>query len=153
MLSRLQDYFSTHLAPGVDPDPEHGINLAAAALLIEVARADVAVDEAEARCIEDLLVATLGLGRDEVGDLVELARAEIDEGASLHQFTHLINQHYDIAAKRRFMEQLWRVAWSDGRLHHYEEHLLRRLAELLHLRHHEFMKAKHAVIEDDRSGA
>jgi uncharacterized tellurite resistance protein B-like protein len=149
MLSRLQEYFSDHLAPGVDPDREHGINLAAAALLIEVARADVAIGEEEARCIEALLVQTLDLGSEEVGDLVQLARAEIAEGASLHQFTHLINQHYDIAAKRRFMEQLWRVAWSDGRLHHYEEHLLRRLADLLHLRHHEFMKAKHAVIGDD----
>ncbi len=146
MLARLQDYFRQHLEPGADPDPEHGINLAAAALLIEVARADVAVEEEEARLIERLLVDALGLAPAEVGELVQLAQDEIDEGASLHQFTHLINQHYGIADKRRFMEQLWRVAWTDGRVDAYEEHLLRRLAELLHLRHHEFMKAKHAVI-------
>lgn len=146
MLSRLQEYFRDHLEPGSDSDAEHRINLAAAALLIEVARADVGVDEDEARVIERLLASTLALGDDEVADLVRLARAEIDEGASLHQFTHLINQHYGIADKRRFMEQLWRVAWSDGRLDRYEEHLLRRLGDLLHLRHHEFMKAKHAVV-------
>lgn len=146
MLSRLQEYFRDHLEPGSDPDAGHRINLAAAALLIEVARADLGIDEDEARVIERLLASTLGLGDDEVADLVRLARAEIDEGASLHQFTHLINRHYGIADKRRFMEQLWRVAWSDGRLDRYEEHLLRRLGDLLHLRHHEFMKAKHAVV-------
>ena len=146
MLSRLQTYFRDHLEPGADPDPEHGIKLAAAALLIEVARADVAVREDEAEVIEGLLVEALGLTHEEVSELVELAQAEIAEGASLHQFTHLINQHYDIPDKRRFMEQLWRVAWTDGRVDEYEEHLLRRLAELLHLRHHEFMKAKHAVL-------
>ena len=146
MLTRLQDYFRRHLEPGADPDPEHAIRLAAAALLIEVARADVEVEEAEARLIERLLVETLDLDPREVDELVELAQAEIAEGASLHQFTHLINQHYDVADKRRFMEQLWRVAWSDGRIDDYEEHLLRRLAELLHLRHREFMQARHAVL-------
>ncbi len=146
MLAQLREYFRTHLEPGADPDPEHAIKLAAAALLIEVARADVAIDEAEARVVERLLVDTLGLESAEVAELVALAQAEIAEGASLHQFTHLINQHYGIDDKRRFMEQLWRVAWSDGRVDRYEEHLLRRLAELLHLRHHEFMKARHAVL-------
>lgn len=146
MLAQLREYFRTHLEPGADPDPEHALNLGAAALLIEVARADDVIDDDEAGTIERLLVDTLGLTAAEVAELVELARAEIADGASLHQFTHLINQHYDIDARRRFMEQLWRVAWSDGRVDRYEEHLLRRLAELLHLRHHEFMKARHAVL-------
>lgn len=145
MLARLQEYFTTHLAPGADPDPRHGLNLAAAALLVEVARADFTIDDDEAGLIDALLADTLELRRDEIEELVGLARAEIDEGASLHQFTNLINQHYAIADKCKLMEQLWRVACADGRLDKYEEQLLRRLAELLHLRHGEFMQAKLAV--------
>jgi len=146
MLARLQEFFGEHLAPGADSDPDHGRRLAAAALLIEVARADMRIDEGEAALVESLLVSTLGLARDEVDELVRLARAEIDEGASLHQFTHLINEHYAIEDKCRLMEQLWQVAWADGRIDKYEEQILRRLADLLHLRHAEFMQAKHAVL-------
>jgi len=146
MLSRIQQFFTDHLQPGADPDREHGINLAAAALLLEVARADFTIDDDEAAIIERLLVDTLDLSEAEVAEIVALAQAEIAEGSSLHEFTRLINEHYTIADKRRFMEKLWRVAAADGRIDDYEEHLLRRLAELLHLRHPEFMKAKHAVI-------
>jgi uncharacterized tellurite resistance protein B-like protein len=145
VLSRLQEFFSEHLASGADPDPQHRLNLAAAALLIEIARADVAVGEDEARLIETLLMETLELGAGEVGEIVQLAREEVEEGTSLHQFTHLINRHFEVAEKIRLMEQLWRVAWSDGRLDRYEEHLLRRIAELLHLRHGEFIRARLAV--------
>lgn len=145
MIARLQAFFSERLAPGADSDPRHGRNLAAAALLIEVARADVAVDEDEAQLIEGLLIDTLDLGADEVGEIVQLAREEVEEGTSLHQFTHLVNAHFAIEDKVRLMEQLWRVAWSDGRLDRYEEHLLRRISELIHLRHAEYIRARHAV--------
>lgn len=146
MLSRIQQFFTEHLQPGVDPDHEHAINLAAAALLVEVARADFTIDDDEAAVIERLLVDTLGLSESEVAEIVDLAKAEIAQGSSLHEFTRLINEHYPIAEKRRFMEQLWRVAAADGRIDDYEEHLLRRLADLLHLRHPEFIKAKHSVV-------
>lgn len=148
MLARLQTYFADHLAPGADADADHAINLAAAALLIEIARADSEVDADEAATVDALLADTLALDPGEIAELVDLARAEIEGGASLFQFTHRINREYSIGDKRRLMEQLWRVAWADGRLDRYEEQLLRRLAELLHLRHSEFMRAKHAVIGD-----
>jgi uncharacterized tellurite resistance protein B-like protein len=40
------------------------------------------------------------------------------------------------------MEELWRAAYSDGALHEYEEHLIRRIADLLHLSHSQFIGAK-----------
>lgn len=146
MLTRLQQFFSERLQPGADADPEHGRNLAAAALLIEVARADFHIDGDEARLIERMLIDTLDLTPEEVAEIVDLARAEIDEGASLHQFTRLINEHYAIADKCHFMTQLWRVAACDGRIDDHEEHILRRLADLLHLRHSEFIQARHAAL-------
>lgn len=147
MLARLQRYFGEQMAPqeAGDEPSTHAVDLAAAALLIEVARADAAVDEEEFGVIERLLVDTLDLAPEEVGEIVRLAHEEAEEATSLYQFTQLINANYSVAAKRRLMEELWRVAWSDGRLDRYEEALLRRIADLLNLRHSEFMRAKHAV--------
>lgn len=148
MLGQLQSYFRERLAPDADDDPEHRRNLAAAALLIEVARADFAYDGEEERAIESLLEHTLGLGSDEVAELVRLAHEESREATSLHQFTRLIHESHSIDEKKRLMEALWRVAYADGHLDKYEEQLLRRIADLLHLRHGEFIRAKHAARDE-----
>ena len=145
MLGRLRSYFRDHLAPGADEDPAHRRHLAAAALLIEIARADFDFDDQEQSAIRAVLRDTLALGEDEIDEIVELAGAESRDATSLHQFTRLVNETHEIDDKRRLMEDLWRVAYADGRVDKYEEQLLRRIADLLHLRHAEFMQAKHAV--------
>lgn len=148
MLGRLQTYFRERLAPGVDDDPEHRRNLAAAALLIEVARADFEFDDDEQHAIETLLGETLELASDEIAEIVRLAHEESRDATSLHQFTRLIHESHSLDEKKRLMEALWRVAYADGRLDKYEEQLLRRIADLLHLRHAEFIRAKHSASEE-----
>lgn len=148
MLPRLQEFFRERIAVEGGGDIDHRCNLAAAALLIEVARADFDFDDDEQAAIEALLVNTLDLEADEIAELVQLATEESREATSLHQFTRLIHETYSIERKRLLMEQLWRVAYADGRIDRYEEQLLRRIADLLHLRHREFMKARHAAEEE-----
>ena len=145
MLSGLQSFFRERIAAESGGDSGHRRNLAAAALLIEIARADFDFDEDEQRAIEGLLTDTLDLQPEEIGELVRLATEESREATSLHQFTRLINETHSLEEKCRLMEQLWHVAFADGRIDRYEEQLLRRIADLLHLRHKEFMQAKHAA--------
>lgn len=145
MLSGLQSFFREHIAADTGDDPGHRRNLAAAALLIEIARADFDFDDAEQNAIEALLRDTLDLDAGEIDELVRLATEESREATSLHQFTRLINETHSLDDKRLLMEQLWHVAFADGRIDRYEEQLLRRIADLLHLRHKEFMQAKHAA--------
>ena len=145
MLPGLQAFFRERIESESAGEVEHRRNLAAAALLIEVARADFEFDADEQRAIETLLADTLGLQSGEIRELVQLATEESREATSLHQFTRLINETHSLEEKRHLMEQLWRVAFADGRIDRYEEQLLRRIADLLHLRHKEFMQAKHAA--------
>ena len=149
MLSRLQSFFRERMEPGADTDPGHRRHLAAAALLIEIARADFDFDDDEQAAIRGVLRDTLSLAEAEIDELVDLAAEESRDATSLHQFTRLVNESHDIDEKRRLMEDLWRVAYADGRIDRYEEQLLRRIAELIHLRHAEFMKAKHAAAPSD----
>ena len=106
MLSRLRTFFSERLAPGVDDDPQHRRHLAAAALLIEIARADFRFDDEEQGAIRRVLGDTLDLTEEEVSQIVELATAESRDATSLHQFTRLVNESHDIEEKRRLMEDL-----------------------------------------------
>lgn len=149
MLPDIQEFFRSRLAPESEQggSTAHRLNLATAALLIEIARADSDFDAGEREAIESQLADTLALSGDEITALVELATEESRESTSLHEFTRLINEQYSIADKRQLIEQLWRVAYADGRLDRYEEQLLRRIADLLHIRHSEFMQAKHGAGE------
>ncbi len=147
MIGRLQAYFRERLAPEAGDDAAHRRHLAAAALLVEIARADFDYSEDEEGAIRSALASALALEDGEVDELVALAREEAEEAISLHQFTRLVNETHSIDDKRALMVDLWRVAYADGRLDQFEEHLLRRIADLLHLRHSEFMRAKHAAAQ------
>lgn len=149
MRAGIQAFFRDRLAPeaGHTGSSGHRLNLATAALLIEIARADSDFDATEQAAIQGLLADALDLSGDEIAELVRLATEESRESTSLHEFTRLINESYSIDDKRRLMEQLWRVAYADGRIDRYEEQLLRRIADLLHIRHSEFMQARHAAGE------
>ena len=117
-------------------------NLAVAALLVEVLRADFDVAPAERQQVMASVSALLGLGSDATRELVEEAERHIDRSHDLYQFTSQVNRTFSEAEKVGLLEALWRVADADLMVHKYEEHLIRRVADLLHVRHSDFIAAK-----------
>lgn len=118
------------------------LNLAVAALLVEVLRADYEVAPAEREQVVRSIGRFLGLGESDSVALLELAERKADESHDLYQFTSMINQGYSAAEKERLVEHLWRVAHADATIHKYEEHLIRRIAELLYVPHASYIAAK-----------
>ncbi len=134
------------LPPGENEvDREHRVRLAAAALLIETARADFSEDDVEESVLKTLLCKTLGLNRSEVGKLLTEASSQLDEATSLYDFTRVINDHYSAAQKLELVTSMWRVAYADGRLDKYEESLIRQVAELTYVPHSGYIRAKLAA--------
>lgn len=120
----------------------HRQRLAAAALLIETARADFTQDAAEQAALEQLLVRTLELDGAEVHALVEAAAERVDQATSLYEFTRVINDHYSARQKLQLIGDMWAVAYADGNLDKYEEHLIRRVAELTYVPHQDYIRTK-----------
>ncbi|MBX2809449.1 MAG: TerB family tellurite resistance protein [Cellvibrionaceae bacterium] len=118
------------------------LQLASAALLIEVATIDQHFDDSELQHLQQLLVSECKLTDEAVGTLIAEARQASAKSASLYEFTRKINDHCQDAQKRQLMKNLWGVAYADGTLDKYEEHIIRRIADLLHIRHADFIRAK-----------
>lgn len=118
------------------------INHAAAALMVEIMAADDHWDDVEAEQIKGLLDSKLGISEQEADDLLGEARQKREAAHDLFQFTSVINEHYDNQQKYQLLIQLWCVAFADGQIDRYEEHMIRRLSELLHLAHSQFIRAK-----------
>lgn len=123
----------------------HRLQLASAALLIETARADFTQDGEEEAAMAQLLHDSLELPMAEVQELMRKANAKADAATSLYEFTRLINDHYIEEEKLELIRHMWVVAWADGNLDKYEEHLIRRVAELIYVSHQDFIRLKLAA--------
>jgi uncharacterized tellurite resistance protein B-like protein len=144
-MSKLTEWISRQFgrnAADSEQAAAGSLSLAVAALLVEVLRADYEVTDSERQHVARSIGALLHLGAAESAALLELAEREIDQAHDLFQFTSMINRSFSAAEKQRLVEHLWRVARSDETIHKYEEHLIRRIADLLHVSHSAFIAAK-----------
>ena len=124
-------------------DLEHALRVATAVLLVEVARADFVVEPVERQRLRQLLEQEFQLTQAELDALLEEAEADADRLVSIQHTTRLLNENYDHAMKRRVVEMMWRLVYADGEKSHYEEHLIRQVADLLYLSQNEFIQARH----------
>jgi len=145
VLRSLQDFFERHISFPRDADEEireRPLQLATAALFIEMTRADFEVTEEELRSIESEVRATFGLDEEQAGELLALAKEETADSVELFQFTRLVDRDFTPSEKCDLVERLWRIAFADKHLDRYEEHLVRKVANLLHVPHRDFIEAK-----------
>jgi uncharacterized tellurite resistance protein B-like protein len=115
-----------------EPAPSR-VQVAACALLLELAHADGEFSQEERKHIESSLVQRLGLDRATGAELIRLAEAERAESVDHFQFTRLIAAEYDLSAKIKLAEVMWGVILADGRLSDHEAHLVRKMASLMQL--------------------
>jgi len=125
----------------------NSVDIACAVLLIEVMRADGQLEQCEQATIVNLLQHAFKLSTHEVKELIDNATLFTEQATDLYQFTSKINQHYSIEEKINMIEMLWQVAHADGKIAPIEQHTIRKIADLLHLRHNEYLKSKLNVIE------
>jgi len=149
LINRIKDFFNKNISgegaeTGTDADTR--IQVAASALLVEMARADDEFSEEEGERIISILKKEFSLTDEIAKELIEMAELELKASVDLWQFTSLINANYSPEEKIRLMELVWRVIYADGRLDRHEDYLVKKIAHLLNLRHREMIDAKLRVL-------
>ena len=143
MLKSLGELFRGLSQPAsATPEREHDLRLAAAVLLFEVVRADGVVKPEEHAVLRTALRSVFDLTPDEVEELARLGERQSREAISIYEFTRQVDQGFSQEDKRRIVELLWLVCFSDAEKHAEEEYLVRKIAGLLHVTHPEFIDAK-----------
>ncbi|MDC0598535.1 TerB family tellurite resistance protein [Gammaproteobacteria bacterium] len=148
MLTTIVSYFEKNLRAQTSVDTEntgHKIQLASAALMIELCMADQTIDEAETEALLAILRNKFAMDDETLAELMTLAQQEAKEATSLYQFTSLINEEYEYAEKVQLIRNMWEVAFADGHLDRYEDHLIKKVADLLYVSHRDIIKSKLAV--------
>jgi uncharacterized tellurite resistance protein B-like protein len=142
MLDLIKQLFSGE-EQRQEPPTGHQIAVAATALMVQLARVDSNQDDRELETIVECAVRAHEVTKAEAREILEDALSHADDATSLYEFTGKLNDYLDQNDKQRLLESIWSVALADGRIDRYEEHLIRRIADLLHLNHREYMQARH----------
>lgn len=143
MLNKLNEFFATLIPqPAQDERAEHTLQLATAVLLIEVMRADADSTDTEQATVLRILKQRFQLSDSEVQHLTTLGQRTAQQATDLHQFTSLLNRELGREEKIRIVEYMWQVAYADGHLSAHENHLMRRMTDLLHIAQSDYIAAK-----------
>lgn len=144
MLSSIKAFFDEKLAKPPSPDKQIAseTQLACAALFIEVMKADHELDDREKSELVSLLQSSLHIQEEDIQELTRLAQEGADQATSLYEFTRLINDEYSYSQKVQLVQDMWRIAFSDEQIDMYEEHLIRKVSDLIYVSHTDFIKAK-----------
>ena len=146
MIESIKIFFEKKLTKKVEEEAPSSamsrVDLTCAALLVEVMNSDHELDEREHQEFMTVLQQSYNIAESDLEELVQLAKDEAFEATSLYEFTKLINDSYDYEQKVELIENMWRIAFSDKRLDKYEDHLIRKVSELIYVSHSDFIKTK-----------
>ncbi len=142
-MSWLQRMVARGDAPEPLPPPGlRDLQIATAALALEVSGADDRVEESERAEIRRALGAAFGLAPEELAGVLNAAQRRTGEAVSLYELTRLLDRAFTVEQKGTVVELLFRVAYADAFLAGEEEHLIRKVATLLHVEHPAFVAAR-----------
>ena len=142
MLASLKELFAFTEDANHQASDQINPALAAAALMFEVIWSDHAINDQEVEQIETSLQSLYALDHAALVNLVNDARERLDENVGLHPYTQHLNDALTEQDKFNLVKALWQVAFSDGHADQFEEHTIRRAADLLYLSHTRFIEAK-----------
>ena len=140
MFSKLKNW----LLPEKNSDQSQEIDpiIASLTLMLEVAWADHDISDEEMQIIITALQETFDKTTDEAKDLFQNAVSLHKDSVGSYHYTKLINEQFSYEDKKEIIFVLWQIADSDQNIDQWEEYTIRKLADLLHVDHSDFIDGK-----------
>lgn len=144
MLSTLQNLLTTFFNADDAGTAPNGpsLQLATAVLLFDVMRSDADTSDAERAQAMTTLGKRFALNDEAVAQLMAQAEQTAKRANDYFSFTSLMNDRFTQAQKIQVVEFMWQVANADNTLDANENHLISKIAGLLHVTHGEYIGAK-----------
>jgi uncharacterized tellurite resistance protein B-like protein len=142
MLNKIKSFFFKTKDEVVLTTDAIDTNLTCASLSIEVALADRDFDDTEISTLKRILENSYSISKEKIEDLVKNAEQDVKDSTSLYEYTRDINDKFEYEQKLELLDHLWRISYADGSVDKYEEHLVRKISDLIHISHGDFIASK-----------
>jgi uncharacterized tellurite resistance protein B-like protein len=144
LITQVVESITVPAATATDPvTREEALRMATAVLMIDVARADHVFEDVEFDRILKLVERHFGLTAEQAASLVNVADENAEDRVCLHEFTQLLHNNLDANEKAKIVGLLWKIAYADGQLDKYEDSLVLKISDLLHVSRGRVMRLKH----------
>ena len=146
LVRRFKEGFGT---PSGSDEPRHQpLQLATAAVLLEIAYADGEFQPAEDGDVVGYLERAFALNSEGARELLRAADEIRTRTIDHFALTNYIRQNTSQADRIEIVRTMWRIVFADGRLTDYENYLVRKLADLLGIEHHVMIDVKVSVLAE-----
>ncbi|MBT9568018.1 MAG: TerB family tellurite resistance protein [Thiobacillus sp.] len=148
MFKKLQNWLRDNIEAhglGKPDEPETAVQHACCLLLMEVARIETSNTEQKHALVAQVMREEFGLPDAELAAMIDTFSRPENRLTSYFEPASVVNRLRTASSKAHFVEQLWRVAMVDGTIDMYEDHLVRKLSDLLYVSHRDFILAKNKV--------
>lgn len=136
------NFFKKKEKPVQEIEKKLDIELSASLLAYEIARSDGDIADSELSIIlEELKKISIKVQKSE-DDILQIIQNFSNNSVSFHEFIEDINKDYSKEDKLSLLSFLWSVAYADSILEVNEERLIRRIADLIHLKDIDVLKLK-----------
>tara|TARA_B100000035_G_C21033022_1_gene569393 strand:+ start:154 stop:597 length:444 start_codon:yes stop_codon:yes gene_type:complete len=142
-LKLLKKLFPSLDEPAVDDKSDvDQLKLATCILLIEVSKSDDDYDINEQIKIKSLLKEKFQISDDEINDLYMSSDKKHDSMTSLYDWTEIINSECSYEQKLIIIGFMWDIAFIDSKIDKYEDFTIRKVADLIYVKHKDFISLK-----------
>lgn len=148
------EYLRKVLSPERDEQVSHEIEtssnkstskkyqVATAALLVEIAKADGDFSKDERKRIIDLIKKDFDLDDECINELLALSEQKVKDSVSIYEFSSVINESFTQQEKLELIKNLWRIIYEDGKLDSHEDRLIKIIGSTMNLEHKDIIGAK-----------
>lgn len=140
MFSTIKKWFKSSEPEKVLEKTDHVT--AAMVLMLEVAWSDHNIEIAEEQTILMAIQTSFDLTEQEAKNRLIDAKALHRESVGSYEFTTLINNQLSYEDKTQIIQTLWQISNSDQHIDQWEEHAIRKIADLLYIDHQDFIDTK-----------
>jgi len=123
-------------------DQPDKIQIAATALMVEMANSDGSITDDEHESITNSIQKVFNIEIEKIKELIKISKEELKESVSLYEFSGVINENFSHDEKIELMDQLWRLIYTDNKLDKYEDKLVKQIGRMLKLDHKEITNSK-----------
>ena len=124
------------------------LEVASAALFIEIAKADGNFSDDERKRIIDLMKEEFELDDECVNELLKLSEKKVQQSVSVYEFTSIINEGFSQQEKLELLKNLWRIIYVDGKLDSQEDRLIKIIGGTMNIEHRDIIGAKLMVKQE-----
>jgi uncharacterized tellurite resistance protein B-like protein len=135
----------------IEKNDELELELTALVLAYEVARSDGAISKSELEVLFQEIKKTASIVHKDEKEIFKILERFSAESVSFHEFIVDINKDLSKDEKLLLINILWTVAFADSVLQVHEERLIRRIADLIHIKDMDVLRVKDQVRKNQKS--